>query len=170
MDTKSSFSSSSFAFTESIRIDVLAEGSIDTRQAFSIELAIASTADRQKANQRCCMHDRWDQKTRDSMWQLEINFFSSLILTTEICCNVEVDEVEIFSLIEEQIPKYRIRADNITSFAGTSNQDFEFVQFPALNVPENINLGLTSDQARETLNYFCKYWNTNRHSHNTASF
>lgn len=70
---------------------------------------------------------------------------------------MEVDEVEIFSLIEEQIPKYRIRADNITSFAGTSNQDFEFVQFPALNVPENINLGLTSEQARETLNYFCEY-------------
>lgn len=91
------------------------------------------------------------------MWQIEINIFPLLILTTEICCNVEVDEVEIFSLIEEQIPKYRIRADNITSFAGTSNQDFEFVQFPALNVPENINLGLTSEQARETLNYFCEY-------------
>lgn len=75
----------------------------------------------------------------------------------DLCSNLEVDEVEIFSLIEEQIPKYKIRADNITSFAGTVNQDFEFVQFPALNIPDNIGLGLTSDQIRETLNYFREY-------------
>ncbi|XP_070496989.1 trafficking kinesin-binding protein milt-like isoform X3 [Chironomus tepperi] len=69
-------------------------------------------------------------------------------------CSSDADEVEIFSLIEEQIPKYKVRACKITNFSGTSNQDFEFVKFPALNVPENIGLGLTSDQIRETLNYF----------------
>ena len=77
----------------------------------------------------------------------------------DLCSSLEVDEVEIFSLIEEQIPKYRIRADNITSFAGTSNRDFEFVQFPALNLPDNIGLGLNTDQIRETLNYFRKFMN-----------
>lgn len=77
---------------------------------------------------------------------------------TDLCSSLEVDEVEIFSLIEEQIPKYKIRADNITSFAGTLNQDFEFVQFPALNIPDNIGLGLSSDQIRETLNYFREYY------------
>lgn len=76
--------------------------------------------------------------------------------STDLCSSQEVAEVEIFSLIEEQIPKYKIRADQITSFAGTANQDFEFVQFPALKIPDNINLALTSDQIRETLNYFRK--------------
>lgn len=79
------------------------------------------------------------------------------ISPTDLCSSLEVDEVEIFSLIEEQIPKYKIRADQITTFAGTTNQDFEFVQFPALKIPDNINLGLTSDQIRETLNYFREY-------------
>ncbi|KAG5676820.1 hypothetical protein PVAND_006627 [Polypedilum vanderplanki] len=70
--------------------------------------------------------------------------------------STDIDEVEIFSLIEEQIPKYKVRACKITNFSGTCNQDFEFVKFPALNVPENIGLGLTSEQIRETLNYFRK--------------
>lgn len=79
------------------------------------------------------------------------------LISKDLCSSLEVDEVEIFSLIEEQIPKYKIRADKIISFAGTSNQDFEFVQFPALNIPETIGLGLSSDQIRETLNYFREY-------------
>jgi hypothetical protein len=37
-------------------------------------------------------------------------------------CGTDIDEVEIFSLIEEQIPKYKVRADKITNFSGTSNQ------------------------------------------------
>lgn len=83
--------------------------------------------------------------------------FFSYLLQPDLCSSLEVDEVEIFSLIEEQIPKYKIRADHITTFAGTTNQDFEFVQFPALKIPDNINLGLTAIQIRETLNYFRKY-------------
>lgn len=84
------------------------------------------------------------------------------LLSIDLCSSQEVDEVEIFSLIEEQIPKYLIRADKITSFAGTSNQDFEFVRFPALNIPETIGLGLSSDQIRETLNYFREYLNSSK--------
>jgi hypothetical protein len=80
-----------------------------------------------------------------------------LSLLPDLCTSLEVDEVEIFSLIEEQIPKYKIRTDKITRFAGTANQDFEFVQFPALNIPANVGLGLNGDQMRETLNYFRKY-------------
>lgn len=30
--------------------------------------------------------------------------------------------MEIFSLLEEQIPKYKIRADTLTQFAGYENQ------------------------------------------------
>lgn len=69
--------------------------------------------------------------------------------------STDVDEVEIFSLIEEQIPKYKVRACKITNFTGTCNRDFEYVKFPALPpVPDNVGFGLTYDQIRETLNYF----------------
>ncbi|CRL00359.1 CLUMA_CG013630, isoform B [Clunio marinus] len=86
--------------------------------------------------------------------RLHIKQTSDAACLTDLCSNLEIDEVEIFSLIKEHIPKYKIRADNITTFAGTTNQDFEFVQFPALNIPDNIGLGLNPDQIRETLNYF----------------
>ena len=33
-------------------------------------------------------------------------------------------EIEIISLVQENLPKYKLRADYITKFAGYSNQDF----------------------------------------------
>lgn len=71
---------------------------------------------------------------------------------TDLCSSEQLPEVEIFSLLEEQIPKYRIRADCITQFVGYENQDFA-IQFPALPIPVD-GLGLTKDQTRECLNYF----------------
>lgn len=65
-------------------------------------------------------------------------------------------EVEIFSLLEEQIPKYKVRSDFLTEFSGYSNQDW-FVPAPALEIPSE-GLGLTKEQTRETLNYFRKYF------------
>ena len=64
-------------------------------------------------------------------------------------------EVEIFSLLEEQIPKYKVRSDFLTDFSGYSNQDW-YVPAPALEIPSD-GLGLTKEQTRETLNYFRKY-------------
>lgn len=64
-------------------------------------------------------------------------------------------EVEIFSLLEEQIPKYKVRADSITQFGGYGNEDW-FIPFPALAVPPD-GLGLSKDMCRETLNYFREY-------------
>ncbi|XP_053623749.1 trafficking kinesin-binding protein milt isoform X2 [Plodia interpunctella] len=70
----------------------------------------------------------------------------------EVCNSEEVPEVEIVSLLHEQIPKYRLRADSLTQFGGYENQDW-FIPSPALPVsPED--LALTPDQIRETLNYF----------------
>ncbi|CAF4773877.1 unnamed protein product [Pieris macdunnoughi] len=67
----------------------------------------------------------------------------------------EVPEVEIVSLLQEHIPKYRLRADSLTQFGGYENQDW-FIPSPALPVsPED--LALTPDQIRETLNYFRMY-------------
>lgn len=63
--------------------------------------------------------------------------------------------MEIFSLLEEQIPKYKVRSDFLTDFAGYSNQDW-YVPAPALQIPPD-GLGLTKEQTRETLNYFRKF-------------
>ncbi|KAL9692386.1 hypothetical protein quinque_015825 [Culex quinquefasciatus] len=71
---------------------------------------------------------------------------------TEVCSADNLPEVEIFSLLEEQIPKYRIRADTTTTFGGYENQDW-FVNYPALPIPQD-GLGLSAEQTREALNYF----------------
>lgn len=91
-----------------------------------------------------------------------------------MCSSEHLPEVEIFSLLEEQIPKYKLRADILTQFGGYENQvctitkihyrfyfliilymqDW-FVPSPALPIPAN-GLGLNRDQIRETLNYFRK--------------
>uniref|UniRef100_A0A034V4P0 Trafficking kinesin-binding protein milt n=1 Tax=Bactrocera dorsalis TaxID=27457 RepID=A0A034V4P0_BACDO len=71
---------------------------------------------------------------------------------TDLCSSENIPEVEIFSLLEEQIPKYKVRSDFLTDFSGYSNQDW-FVPAPALEIPTE-GLGLTKEQTRETLNYF----------------
>lgn len=72
-----------------------------------------------------------------------------------MCSADNLPEVEIFSLLEEQIPKYRIRADTTTTFGGYENQDW-FVNYPALPIPQD-GLGLSAEQTREALNYFREY-------------
>lgn len=39
-------------------------------------------------------------------------------LVSEVCSGGELPEVEIVSLLEEQIPKYTLRADTLTEFGG----------------------------------------------------
>ncbi|XP_013186500.2 trafficking kinesin-binding protein milt isoform X2 [Amyelois transitella] len=75
-----------------------------------------------------------------------------LAWSDEVCNSEEVPEVEIVSLLQEHIPKYRLRADSLTQFGGYENQDW-FIPSPALPVSSE-DLGLTPDQIRETLNYF----------------
>ncbi|XP_065085625.1 trafficking kinesin-binding protein milt isoform X3 [Ochlerotatus camptorhynchus] len=71
---------------------------------------------------------------------------------TEVCSSDNLPEVELFSLLEGQIPRYKVRADTTTTFGGYENQDW-FVNYPALPIPQE-GLGLTSEQTREALNYF----------------
>ncbi|XP_011140352.1 trafficking kinesin-binding protein milt isoform X1 [Harpegnathos saltator] len=71
---------------------------------------------------------------------------------TEVCSGGDLPEVEIISLLEEQIPRYRLRADTLTQFQGYENADW-FIPAPALKV-EDVDLKLSPDQIRETLNYF----------------
>lgn len=74
---------------------------------------------------------------------------------SDLCSSENLPEVEIFSLLEEQIPKYKIRNDFLTDFAGYANEDW-FVPAPALPIPVE-GLGLTKEQTRECLNYFRKF-------------
>ncbi|KAH8329190.1 hypothetical protein KR074_005554 [Drosophila pseudoananassae] len=74
---------------------------------------------------------------------------------TELCSSENLPEVEIFSLLEEQIPKYKVRNDFLTNFSGYANEDW-FVPAPALPIPAE-GLGLTKEQTRECLNYFRKF-------------
>ncbi|XP_054000970.1 trafficking kinesin-binding protein milt isoform X2 [Hylaeus anthracinus] len=71
---------------------------------------------------------------------------------TEVCSGGELPEVEIISLLEEQIPRYRLRADTLTQFQGYENSDW-FIPSPALKSVDT-DLKLSPDQIRETLNYF----------------
>ncbi|XP_043253897.1 trafficking kinesin-binding protein milt isoform X1 [Colletes gigas] len=71
---------------------------------------------------------------------------------TEVCSRGELPEVEIISLLEEQIPRYRLRADTLTQFQGYENADW-FIPSPALKSVDT-DLKLSPDQIRETLNYF----------------
>ncbi|XP_076750608.1 trafficking kinesin-binding protein milt isoform X1 [Xylocopa sonorina] len=71
---------------------------------------------------------------------------------TEVCSGGELPEVEIISLLEEQIPRYRLRADTLTEFQGYENADW-FIPSPALKSVDT-DLKLSPDQIRETLNYF----------------
>lgn len=36
----------------------------------------------------------------------------------EVCSGEELPEVEIITLLQEQIPRYRLRADTLTQFTG----------------------------------------------------
>lgn len=61
-------------------------------------------------------------------------------------------EVELVSLIEEQLPRYRLRADTLTEFGGYDKEDWSIVPSPCLPSPETLDL--TPELIKETLNYF----------------
>uniref|UniRef100_A0A0L8GPN0 HAP1 N-terminal domain-containing protein n=2 Tax=Octopus bimaculoides TaxID=37653 RepID=A0A0L8GPN0_OCTBM len=69
---------------------------------------------------------------------------------TDVCNRADLPEVEILSLLEEQIPKYKLRADTITDFRGYDNEDW--IQTPL--IPLDDDLELTTEQIEETLKYF----------------
>ena len=71
-------------------------------------------------------------------------------------------EVEIISLLGEDLPRYKLRADNITRFGGYGNEDFclsddpTVIQTPVL-APVEVAAkarGLTNEQAEAALDYF----------------
>ncbi|RWS16376.1 Trafficking kinesin-binding protein 1-like protein, partial [Dinothrombium tinctorium] len=61
------------------------------------------------------------------------------------------DEIELVSLIEEQIPRYKLRADTLTYFSGYDNTDW-FIKTPVLDSQEPVDLSPVVIE--ETLKYF----------------
>jgi len=55
------------------------------------------------------------------------------------------------SLVEEQLPRYSLRADALTDFAGYSNADWT-IQTPCLKFSEDFSF--STEFVAETLKYF----------------
>lgn len=66
---------------------------------------------------------------------------------TDVCNSTDLPEVEIISLLEEQLPHYKLRADTIYGY----DHD-DWLQTPLISPDANIDL--TTEQIEETLKYF----------------
>ncbi|XP_077384428.1 trafficking kinesin-binding protein 1-like isoform X2 [Festucalex cinctus] len=66
---------------------------------------------------------------------------------TDVCNNTDLPELEIISLLEEQLPVYKLRADTVFGY----EQD-DWLHTPL--VDPNSSLDLTTEQIEETLKYF----------------
>ncbi|KAK7898615.1 hypothetical protein WMY93_019468 [Mugilogobius chulae] len=66
---------------------------------------------------------------------------------TDVCNSTELPEFEIISLLEEQLPVYRLRADTVYGY------DHDDWLHTPLVAPE-ASLDLTTEQIEETLKYF----------------
>lgn len=68
----------------------------------------------------------------------------------DVCNSTDLPELEIISLLEEQLPVYKLRADTVYGY----EQD-DWLHTPL--VAPNAALDLTTEQIEETLKYFCKF-------------
>lgn len=66
---------------------------------------------------------------------------------TDVCNSTNLPEVEIISLLEEQLPHYKLRADTIYGY----DHD-DWLHTPLISPDANIDL--TTEQIEETLKYF----------------
>lgn len=68
---------------------------------------------------------------------------------SDVCNSTDLPEFEIISLLEEQLPVYRLRADTVY---GYDNDDWLHTPL----VAPDARFDLTAEQIEETLKYFCK--------------
>lgn len=66
-----------------------------------------------------------------------------------MCSGVDLPEVEILSLLAEELPRYTLRADHVFGY-----EHDDWLHTPLL--PPEAALGLTYEQIDETFKYFCK--------------
>lgn len=67
-----------------------------------------------------------------------------------MCNSTDLPEFEIISLLEEQLPVYRLRADTVYGY----DHD-DWLHTPL--VAPDARLDLTTEQIDETLKYFCEF-------------
>ncbi|GAA6099548.1 trafficking kinesin-binding protein 1 isoform X1 [Tachysurus ichikawai] len=65
----------------------------------------------------------------------------------DVCNSTDLPEVEIISLLEEQLPHYQLRADTIYGY----DHD-DWLHTPLIS--PDINIDLTVEQIEETFKYF----------------
>lgn len=82
--------------------------------------------------------------TKDPLPALGFHDVSTL---TDLCSSVDLPEVEIVSLLTEELPKYTLRADHVFGY-----EHDDWLHTPLL--PPEAALGLTHEQTDETLKYF----------------
>uniref|UniRef100_A0A3B3QQT3 HAP1 N-terminal domain-containing protein n=1 Tax=Paramormyrops kingsleyae TaxID=1676925 RepID=A0A3B3QQT3_9TELE len=66
---------------------------------------------------------------------------------TDVCNSTDLPEVEIISLLEEQLPHYRLRADTIYGY-----EHDDWLHTPLISA--DVSFDLTTEQIEETLKYF----------------
>ncbi|KAM4821673.1 trafficking kinesin-binding protein 1 isoform 2-T2 [Thomomys bottae] len=74
-------------------------------------------------------------------------FYQDACTITDVCNSTDLPEVEIISLLEEQLPHYKLRADTIYGY----DHD-DWLHTPLLS--PDAALDLTTEQIEETLKYF----------------
>lgn len=76
---------------------------------------------------------------------------------TDLHSSPTVPEVEVISLLGEELPRYRLRADYLTEFGGYAHSDFldaSVIETPCLpHEDEKHIVGLTAEQAEATLEF-----------------
>ncbi|KAJ8784091.1 hypothetical protein J1605_008591 [Eschrichtius robustus] len=92
------------------------------------------------------------QKAQKPQWSYPPPIWSLLIKYEgdgdfDVCNSTDLPEVEIISLLEEQLPHYKLRADTIYGY----DHD-DWLHTPLISPDANIDL--TTEQIEETLKYF----------------
>ena len=77
---------------------------------------------------------------------------TTISFVADLCSHGDDAEVNLVSLLEEQIPQYVLRADTITDFTGYDNSDW--IQTPVLAADDAAALDLSPLVIEETLKYF----------------
>ena len=82
-----------------------------------------------------------------------ISHLTVLSAVADVCVKENVAEIELISLVQEQLPRYKLRADTLTSFAGYEHSDWH-KRKPAAVEDDDDNVDLSPELIEETLKYF----------------
>ncbi|KPP56115.1 Trafficking kinesin-binding protein 1-like, partial [Scleropages formosus] len=74
-------------------------------------------------------------------------YYHTFIAVRHVCNSTDLPEVEIISLLEEQLPHYRLRADTVYGY----DHD-DWLHTPLVST--DVSVDLSTEQIEETLKYF----------------